>query len=441
MPGDRHGCSASRRRRRRRGCSAVEGGIGATTLQWLLTRYGAIAEGTASEEEIANGPGQTFRDAVVVVDESSMVGTVQMRDLQRILAPLGVARLVLVGDSLQLRSVAAGQPFRLLQRAGMATARMDDVIRQRSVDLKAAVEHMVAGDPALAVESIAADVRELPADALAGTAARLWLSLPPDARKGTVILAPTHEMREEINAVVRRGLADEGVLGRRSVEIGRLVDRKLTRVHAADRESYRPGDVVVANRDVYGLREGEAWTVVGTGEDGVRLRAPGGDPGVRALGQRGAQSLALRIAAAAAASRGRNRLDPEPPPAGADQRRAGDGGEDRRGPYRRAHAFRPRAPLRGRRRRSAPYRPRLELDRVPGAGVDAGQRDRGAGFGEHDVGPGDAVCGDEPRKGRVRAADRRHRSSWCRGWSGRGRRSRRRWRRRARRRGSSPIWR
>ena len=252
----------------------VEGGIGATTLQWLLTRYGSIAEGTATEEEIARA-GQTFRDAVVVVDEASMVGTVQMRDLQRILAPLGVARLVLVGDSLQLRSVAAGQPFRLLQRAGMATARMDDVIRQRSVDLKAAVEHMVAGDPALAVESIAADVRELPADALAGTAARLWLSLPPDARKETVILAPTHERREEINAVVRRGLADEGVLGRRSVEIGRLVDRRLTRVHAADRESYRPGDVVVANRDVYGLREGEAWTVVGTGEDGVRLERRG----------------------------------------------------------------------------------------------------------------------------------------------------------------------
>ena len=252
----------------------VEGGIGATTLQWLLARYGSIAEGTVSAEEIGRAR-ETFRDAVVVVDESSMVGTVQMRDLQRILAPLGVARLVLVGDSLQLRSVEAGQPFRLLQRAGMATARMDDVIRQRSVDLKAAVEHMVAGDPALAVESIAADVRELPAEALAGTAARLWLSLPPEARKGTVILAPTHEIREEINMVVRRGLADEGVLGRRGVEIGRLVDRRLTRIHAADRESYRPGDVVVANRDVYGLREGEAWTVAGVGEGEVRLERRG----------------------------------------------------------------------------------------------------------------------------------------------------------------------
>ena len=252
----------------------VEGGIGTTTLQWLLTRYGSIAEGAASAEEIARAR-ETFEDAVVVVDEASMVGTVQMRDLQRILAPLGVARLVLVGDSLQLRAVAAGQPFRLLQRAGMATARMDDVIRQRSVDLKAAVEHMVAGDPALAVESIAADVRELPADALAETAARLWLSLPPDARKETVILAPTHEMREGINAFVRRGLSDEGVLERRSVEIGRLVDRKLTRVHAADPQTWRPGDVVVANRDVYGLREGEAWTVAGTGEDGVRLERRG----------------------------------------------------------------------------------------------------------------------------------------------------------------------
>ena len=43
-------------------------------------------------------------------------------------------------------------------------------------------------------------------------------------------------MREEINAVVRRGLADEGVLGRRGIDIGRLVDRRLTRMHTADRK-------------------------------------------------------------------------------------------------------------------------------------------------------------------------------------------------------------
>ena len=38
----------------------VEGGIGVTTLQWLLTRYGSIAEGTASAEEIGRAR-ETFR--------------------------------------------------------------------------------------------------------------------------------------------------------------------------------------------------------------------------------------------------------------------------------------------------------------------------------------------------------------------------------------------
>ena len=242
---------------------AVEGGIGATTLQRLLTRYREIAEGTATDGRDRAGP----------------------RDLPG--RRRGGRRVLDGGDGADAGPAAhpgaagrrpagagGGQPSAALGGGGPAVppaaeGRHGDgadgrhVIRQRSVDLKAAVAHMVAGDPALAMESIAADVRELPQEALAGTAARLWLSLPPEAREGTIVLAPTHEMREEINAVVRRGLAEEGVLGRRSIEIGRLVDRRLTRVHAAEGANYRPGDVVVANRDVYGLGEGEAWTVSG----------------------------------------------------------------------------------------------------------------------------------------------------------------------------------
>ena len=220
----------------------------------------------------------------MVVDESSMVGTVQMKSLLRIAKALELGRLVLVGDTLQLKSVEAGQPFRLLQRAGMETTRMDDVLRQRSADLKAAVTHMVTGDPDLAVASLGGDVRELPPDALAETAARLWLALPEEARTGTAILAPTHELREEINATVRHGLGEEGVLRGRSLEILRLVDRRLTRVLAADPESYRPGDVVVANRDVYGCREGEAWTVTGSNPERVELARKGSDGGFRPSG-------------------------------------------------------------------------------------------------------------------------------------------------------------
>ena len=258
---------------------ALEAGIGTATLQWMLARYGNLGDGPELQEAR-----DRFKGAVIVVDEASMIGTVQMRNLQHVTERTGAARLALVGDRLQLRSVEAGQPFRLLQEAGMETARMDDILRQRSVDLKAAVTHMVAGDADLALQDLGGDVRELPPDRLAKTAAQLWLALPPEARRRTVILAPTHGQREETTAALRRGLAEEGILGGRTLEIERLVDRRLTRILAADPQSYRPGDVVVANRDVYGLRKGEAWRVTGSGEDGIALERRGISGGFRPSG-------------------------------------------------------------------------------------------------------------------------------------------------------------
>ena len=167
---------------------------------------------------------------------------------------------------------------------------------------------------------------------------------------------------------MRRGLADEGVLGRRSVEIGRLVDRRLTRVHAADRENYRSGDVVVANRDVYGLREGEAWTVVGTGEGEVRLErrgecrafAPSGNA-ARNLSLCESRPLPLRSGDEIVWTRNLRRRGLINGERATVERIAGD-------PHRSAHALRPWAPLRGRRRRSAPYRP------TPGARPFTGRR-------------------------------------------------------------------
>ena len=123
-----------------------EAGIAARTLQWFLTRYHDVADGVIEAgalEELK----ERFAGAVVVVDEMSMVSTAQAKALLRIADRLGVGRLVLVGDRKQLRSIGAGQPFRLLQDAGMPTAHMDDILRQRNERLKAAVHDAVAGDP------------------------------------------------------------------------------------------------------------------------------------------------------------------------------------------------------------------------------------------------------------------------------------------------------
>ena len=264
---------------------ASEADIPARTLQGFLTRYRDVGNGAAGPERMAQAR-QALGGALLVLDEASMVGTTSMRALFRIVGAAGVERLALVGDRRQLRAVEAGQPFGLLQDAGMPTARMDEVLRQRDAGLKAAVLHMVEANPRLAVEELGNGVLEMDGDELGDAAARLWLDLDPGLRAGTAILAPTHALRAEINAAVRHGLAEEGVLRGPELELERYVNLHLTRAQKGDAANYRPGDVAVFHHDVYGVgaKAGEAWRVVEAAEGAVRLARPDGrerevDPG------------------------------------------------------------------------------------------------------------------------------------------------------------------
>ena len=256
-----------------------EADIPARTLQWFLTRYRDVGDGIASPEQTEEAR-RTLGGAVLILDEASMVGTTQMRALTRIAAETGVERLALIGDRRQLRSVEAGQPFALLQDAGMPTATMDEVVRQRDAGLRAAVLHMVADEPRLAVEGLGNGVLEMEGDELGRKAAQLWLDLDPSLRGDTAILAPTHELRAEINAAVRHGLEDEGVLHGPELEIERYVNLHLTRPQKGDIANYRPDDVAVFHHDVYGVRAkaGDACRVaeVDADEGRVVLTLPDG---------------------------------------------------------------------------------------------------------------------------------------------------------------------
>ena len=235
-----------------------EAGIPSTTLQWFLTRFG--------DPTYAEGPDEAraaYRGAVLAVDECSMIDTVRMRELLRIAGDLGVARIALVGDTAQLRAVDAGQPFRLLQKAGMRTATMDEVLRQEDPELREAVMRARHGEPGESIRGLRHDrVREVLRDALGDEAARCWLALTPDERADTAVMAPTHEIRRQTNRAIRAGLAEEGTLRGRTLEIDRLVNRQLTRALAAEMASYEPGDTVVFHRDAYGCRTNDVCTVI-----------------------------------------------------------------------------------------------------------------------------------------------------------------------------------
>ena len=256
---------------------ARETGMHARTLQWFLARCGAPgSDGRPAIEHLK----ERFAGAVLVLDEASMVSTDQMRFLLQHARDLDIARLVLVGDRSQLRAVEAGQPFRLLQRAGMTTAVMEDIRRQRNPDLRKAVNAVLAGEPGEAVELLGGSVHEAPYEELAEKAGEAWLELGPEARERTLLVAPTHELRAGIDAVVREALAAEGVLRGRALRIERLVSLGMTRAEKADARNYREGDTVLFNQDMVNFRvkRDEALTVTGTEEDRVLLLHPDGRP-------------------------------------------------------------------------------------------------------------------------------------------------------------------
>ena len=243
---------------------AREADIPSRTLQHFLTRFNDLSD----PARLARGRAE-YGGAVLAVDEASMIDTVRMEALLRIARDLNVARVALVGDTAQLRGVDAGEPFRLLQKAGMATATMDEVLRQRDPELRATVGRVREGEPGAAIAALGNRVREVRREELGIEAARRWLALAPEQRADTLLLAPTHAIRRQANEAVREGLAEEGVLRGRTLAVDRLVNRRLTRALASDIQSYEPGDTIVFHRDVFGCRANDVCTVMG--HDGGRV--------------------------------------------------------------------------------------------------------------------------------------------------------------------------
>jgi conjugative relaxase-like TrwC/TraI family protein len=170
-----------------------DAGIDADTLQGFLARS---AQPDASRH-------------LYMVDESSLASTKQMRDFLQKLGPAD--RVLLIGDTRQHQGVDAGKPFEQLVQAGMQTARLDQIVRQKDPELLRAVEHLSRGEVA---ESIAlleqqGRITEI-ADSQRRIAAiaRSYAASPTN----TIVVSPDNASRREINQAVRAELQTLGAV-------------------------------------------------------------------------------------------------------------------------------------------------------------------------------------------------------------------------------------
>lgn len=153
-------------------------------------------------------------------------------------------RVLLIGDTRQHQGVEAGRPFEQLQEAGMRTAKLDEIVRQKDPALKSAVELLARGRSAAALIELRQQgrVQEIPdRQERIRTVAKMYAASP----ENTLIVSPDNASRRELNLAVRQELRANGALAREDHTFSVLVQRQdMTGADRAWANHYEIGDVV-----------------------------------------------------------------------------------------------------------------------------------------------------------------------------------------------------
>jgi len=211
-----------------------EAGVHAATLQSFLARG---SNPTAPEQK-----------RFYFVDESSLASTNQMREFLERIGPNTNDRVLLIGDIRQHQSVEAGRPFEQLQEAGMRTAKLDQIVRQKDPALKSAVEMLATGQVSAALNALQQQgrVKEIP-DAVdrVRAIAKSYVESP----ENTLIVSPDNASRRELNVAVRQELKANGTVALEDHKFSVLVQRQdMTGADRSWASHYEISDMVRYSR-------------------------------------------------------------------------------------------------------------------------------------------------------------------------------------------------
>jgi conjugative relaxase-like TrwC/TraI family protein len=218
-----------------------------------------------------------------IVDESSFLSQRQKAQLDHMAAKAG-AKVVYLGDTLQLQGVEAGKPFELAQKqGGIETAYMTEISRQKTPDLKAAVDIITGRDQltdggrltavelknnARAFEHMdkTGMVKEVTNGGLIDAAVKDVLAMSAAERERTIVITAYNKDRHEINAGVRDGLKQTGEVSRIEQNKEIFISKGWTRAVTKEAQYYNAGDVVRFGRDYKQIdaAKGEYARVVST---------------------------------------------------------------------------------------------------------------------------------------------------------------------------------
>ena len=225
-----------------------EAGMEAENLAAYLARGGAASEDA--------------RPRLFFVDEASLTSTKSVRDFLRTVQPQD--RVLLIGDTRQHQSIEAGRIFDQLQDAGMQTATLSKIVRQKDEGLRQAVELLAVGKTGDALDLLEGQqrIKEVTHRGQRFESIAKEYAASPD---GTLVISPDNESRKELNTAIRAAMRRAGHVKEDAFSASILIHRQD--VTAADKgraTTYRPGDTIRYRNgsDVFGIAPKSYGTVI-----------------------------------------------------------------------------------------------------------------------------------------------------------------------------------
>ncbi len=227
----------------------AESGIETETIQLFLRRR--------------KQPATTSR--LFVLDESSLASTQHVNKLFRRLEPED--KVLLVGDVRQHQAVEAGSPFEQLQKHGMTTAALSEIVRQRDEELKQTVENLAARNTPEAVAELIGRGKVIE---IADERERFEAIAQDYARNptGTLVISPANRERSQLNSLIHRELQREGIVSYNDQQTTVYVSRSdMTGPECTFANSYRPNEDIIrynSASEVYKVKAGDYARVIDT---------------------------------------------------------------------------------------------------------------------------------------------------------------------------------
>jgi conjugative relaxase-like TrwC/TraI family protein len=206
---------------------------------------------------------------VILVDEASQLGTRDMSALFQIAEAVG-ARVLLVGDRRQHRSVTAGEPLKLLEdKAGLRVAEVTEILRQDG-DYKLAAKALSEGRTADAFEQFdkLGWIMEVDDGERYQQLAAAYIDAASERKKNgeyksALVVSPTHAEGDRITQAIRDGLKAQRRLGKERI-VNAWVPTHLTEAQKGDTTEYEPGYLVEFQQNAPGHKK-QSRLVVGEG--------------------------------------------------------------------------------------------------------------------------------------------------------------------------------